>query len=205
MNASNAVCLYDSKNSASELCLPNGTFTSCYKGNFGFKTSNFDTLTSDYPANLTLNIQQVLDSDGVDVTPDTSFTANASSADGLASAISRLTSQKQTLEVGSLGAPLAPAMCIYSAANFLGDVYCLGLGGTNLSSNLINKTASLTLSPGIVAWLYPEYYGNPLGTYVSTNVADLSGIPYKTDLTFQDIVAAAWIYNATAPTTNKYR
>lgn len=200
LNTSNAVCLYYSKEPKLQLCLPDGTFTSCHSGIFDLKTSSFDTLTAPVPANLTLNLELVENSNGDNITPWTDYTANATAADGLGSSMSTLTSQKQSLTISTpqISAPLAPAMCLYSAPHFQGDVFCLGIGGSNFSSNLVNKTASLTLSQGIVAWLYPGYYGNPLGAYVSTDVADLSGIPYKTDSTFQDVVAAAWIYNASA-------
>ena len=151
-------------------------------------------------ANLTLNIEQVLGSEGDDETPDTFFDSSTVVGD-IGYALSTATSQKDKMVVAvpwDIEAP--PAMCIYSAAEFAGDVWCMGPGGTNFTSNLVNKAASLTLTPGLAAWIYPTYYGNPLGTQITTNVADLSSIPYLNNQSFKNNIAAAWVYNASAIT-----
>ena len=195
-----AVCIYNSKDTQSILCLPNGTFPLC-GGAFGFSTGRMDSVSffNEY-ANLTLDIGQILDSEGDDVTPDTFFDSSTAVGD-IDYALSTATSGKDKMEIAipwDVAPP--PAMCIYSTANFGGDVVCIGPGGTNFSSNLINKAASLTLTPGIAAWLYPEYYGNPLGLQVSVSVADLTSLPYRTNQNFKDNIAAAWIYNASSMT-----
>ena len=84
-----------------------------------------------------------------------------------------------------------PSICIISAVNFGGDVWCMGPRGTNVTPNLINQMASLRLPPGLTVWLYPKYYGNPLDTLVSTDVVDLVSTPYKTNSNFKGIVGAA--------------
>ena len=192
------VCLYSSKATQTLLCLPNGTFPTC-QGAFGFSTSSMDSVSFfNTGANLTLNLIQMINSDGEDVTPYTFFD-NTTAVGDLKYPLSVATSQKDSFEVvipRDVESP--PAMCIYSAAEFKGDVWCMGPGGTNFTSNLVNKAASLSLTDGLAAWLYPSYYGNPLGMQISTNVADLTEIPYLTDQSFKGNLAAAWIYNASA-------
>ena len=85
-------------------------------------------------------------------------------------------------------------MCLFSLPSFKGDVYCLGIGGANFTSNLVGKARSLTLSPGLAAWIYPQYYSNPPGTYVSTNMDYVSSTPYQAHSSFMNPVAAARVY-----------
>ena len=73
-------------------------------------------------------------------------------------------------------------MCVFSETNYSGDFWCLGVGGTNFTSNLANKIASLTMSPGLAARLYPGWYSNPLDAVVSTDVADLSELVSRMSL-----------------------
>ena len=197
LDPKSAVCLSDSKFPENLLCLPNGTFPTC-QGAFGYSTKSIDTVSFySAGANLTLNIGQILDSEGDDVTPDTFFENNSTADDGFRNSMSTATSRKESFVVaipGNIKPP--PAMCIYSAADYSGDVWCLGPGGTNFTSNLVNKAASLTLTEGLAAWIYPNFYGNPLGMQISTSVADLTSLPYLTNSNLKGNIAAAWIYNA---------
>ena len=128
------------------------------------------------------------------------FSANQTASDSksdVAFAVSTLISQKGTLDVHlPADHPAPPTVCFFSLPSFKGEVYCLGIGGANFTSNLVGKAQSLTLSPDLAAWIYPQYYSNPQGTYVSTNMDDLSSIPYQTHSSFKNPVVAARIYRS---------
>lgn len=196
-----SVCLSNAQSPDNLLCLPSGTFPACYEKAFGYTTTGLDTLTLALPTDsLTLNT--VLPGSEEVTTPDPRpYFSNRSADKNLKKDLSLLTGQERNMTVVANSNPAA--MCIYSLPDFKGDVWCMGQGGTNFTANLQNKAQSITFSPGIVAWIYPGFYGNPLGTAISTNVADLSSIPFKTGGSFAKNVFAAWVYNATAP--NKRR
>ena len=207
LSPDNSVCFSGEGYNNLVLCLPNGTYPAC-RGGFGWKTDKINTAkTSIQGVNVTFDIESQSDSSGTDTTPQTDYDdiASADSAD-LSRSFSVATNHKDSFSIAfPSGTEPAPSMCVFSQVDFGGDVWCMGPGGTNFTDSLVNKVASLRLTAGLAAWIYPEFYGNPLGTLVSTSVSDLSSIPYKTDGNFKNIVAAAWIYNATAPPTRKVR
>ena len=197
----NGVCFSSSKSQV-QWCLPNGTYP-LNQGAFGFKAGDFDTLSSNDPsAQIVINLNQITGYNGrlVGGTPPTSggpstYFPPQTSTSGMHDSLGLGVSEQVQIKIASLYQPLG--MCIYSKPNFLGDAWCMGAGGTNFTTNLVNKAQSLTLAPGMVAWLYPGYYGNPLGEYVTTSVADLSSIPYHSGSTLAGILAAAWVFNIT--------
>ena len=73
--------------------------------------------------------------------------------------MSTLIAQKGTLDrhlPADHGPPLT--MSFLSPSGFKGDMYYLGIGGVNFTSNLVGKAQSLTLSPGLAAYIYPQCY-----------------------------------------------
>ena len=199
----NSICLSTKKIANTIICLPNGTFPTC-QGGFGYKMDQTDTLS--FPSksgNLTVNIAQMLDSNGDDVTPQTEYDQSITADAGLKNTMSTATHQKDTFKITyPIGYPIPQTFCVYSQPSWTGDVYCMGVGGTNFTTNLVNKIQSFTLSPGLVGWLYPGFYGNPLGLKVSASVADISDLPYHTSQSFKGNLAAAWIYDVTANQTS---
>ena len=201
LTTDNATCLSSSKVPNTQICVPNGIFP-VGQGAFGFKMDKVDTIS--FPSGngtLKLNIEQITDSGGTDVTPDTEFYGNTKKDDSLSYSMSVATSKKDTFEItsanGAANTSPPPSFCVFSQPKYLGDVFCMGVGGTNLSSNLVNKIGSFTLGTGLAGWLYPGFYGNPLGLRVSTSVENITDLPYHTSGSFQGNLAAAWIFDAT--------
>ena len=194
-----AICLSSSKTPQTLLCFPNGTFPTC-QGTFGFTTDKIDTLSfpgAGQTGNLTLDIEQILDSDGVDQTPPPYFTTPLKADAGLQYSIGVATKRKDKFEIMyNQGQAIPKAFCVFSKVNFDGDVFCMGPGGTNLTANLVNRVASLTLGSDLEAILYPKFYGDSLGLRISTNVADLSNLPFNTSESFRGNLAAAWVFEA---------
>ena len=203
LDAKSSICLSSSSAPGNVLCLPNGTFPTC-QGAYGFTTNNLDTIS--YPSGsgtLKLDIDVVMDGEGSDKTPSDEYTDNVTADPNLQLSFKAATKQKHTFELAlPRDAPNpAPALCVFSLPDFLGDVWCMGPGGTNFTSNIVNKISSFTLSAGLVGWFYPGFYGNPLGSYVSTSVANVKDIPFHTGDSFQGNIAAAWIFDARNRTT----
>ena len=203
LDTKSSICLSSSSAPGNLLCLPNGTFPTC-QGAYGFTSKDLDTLT--FPTGkgtLKLNIDVVLDGEGSDKTPSDGYTDNVSADPNLQLSFQAATKQKHTFDLAlppGASAP-APALCVFSLPNYLGDVWCMGPGGTNFTSNIVNKISSFTLSAGLVGWFYPGFYGNPLGNYISTSVANVKDIPFHTGENFQGNIAAAWIFDARNGTT----
>ena len=192
----NATCLWSSSSPKNKLCLPAGTFPTCYNSGFSFTTVGLDTLSLWSPTStVTLNFDsaaQVPDHTKPDV-----ILTNRTADKKCKSELTLATKMRLTVTGQSLPWGVAVSLCLYTLPNFLGDVWCVGLGGANLTSNLQNKAQSITLNEGLQAWLHPEYYGNKLSIFVSQSVADLANIPFKNGDFFSRKAARAWAFNAT--------
>ena len=96
--------------------------------------------------------------------------------------------------VNTTSLPQPPAACLFSLPNFSGQVFCLGLGGGNLSATQSNTAQSVLLFGGATAYLFAESgYADGSETAVSADVADLKSEPYGVDESFSQRVKAVWI------------
>ena len=177
LSPSNSICLSNSKVPQNLLCMRPGRYSTS-TGAFGYSTTDLDTLASfDTSSNISGSLLNP-----TRLNPYNDYTSpyvfgNVKASSALQKAMHTATTQKRTfnISISAEAAPkVAPMMCVFSEINHSGDFWCLGVGGTNFTSNLVNKIASLTMSPGLAARLYPGWYGNPLDTFVSTDIADLS-------------------------------
>ena len=197
----NSTCLWSSTTPDNKLCLPAGTFSTCQGDAFGISTAGMDTLSLWAPSSqFTINFDpsaQVPDHLTAEV-----ILSDRTSDNNFKGDITLATSMQLNFTILSPPIGAAIGMCIYSLPNFQGDVSCMGPGGANFTDNLQNKAQSVTLTPGLEAWLYPVFYGNQLGVQITQNVHDLASIPFDTSDTFSQKAAAAWIYNATTTTCN---
>ena len=84
--------------------------------------------------------------------------------------------------------------CLFTEANFGGNVLCLGVGGGDLPSMWQNKAKSASCHNGANMWLYAASYGDIGGAVIKGDVTDLASEPYGKDKdTFSERTKAIWV------------
>ena len=90
--------------------------------------------------------------------------------------------------------PIPPAVCLFNEKDFGGQVFCLGVGGGNLTSVQQNTAQSIRVFGGATAYLFAETrYTDVSETAVKADIPDLSSVPYGTNGNFAGKVKTLWI------------
>ena len=195
-NSSNSVCF--SGPSASSACFPNGTFTP-QTGEYGYATTKITAMTVPPGAAVTfkwLAEQTVRGGGHSSSSAYQSGSYNSTADPGWAFTYSQYVNAANdgSMIVNTTSLPQPPAACLFSLPNFSGQVFCLGLGGGNLTASQSNTAQSIMLFGGATAYLFAESgYADGSEMAVSTDVADLKSEPYGVDETFSQRVKAVWI------------
>jgi hypothetical protein len=199
-NASNAICITSTTGS---LCLPNGTYDTL-NGTLGFSSKFASTLNLPLGASLVFSLpsEELSASQNVPINQgsigDQLYNTTLLFGQNITSGSSQEFTNDMTLLAGSgrtfnaiVNSP--PGLCLYASMDFMGDVRCFGLGAGNITGPITTKALSLSLKGDAVAWLYAESYGDLGGTFVSTNISDMTELPYGTQKSFAGNVKALWI------------
>ena len=204
---SQAVCIGFS-NTANDLCLPAGTYQN-QDGGLGFTLSDGNSLsvppgtgyslTTSYTPERNPNIIPPTAGGGGRPNPNKRSGAGnkytASSTDvqvkedfmGIS-----YPNSKGTFVIASPSDP--PAVCLFTATNYDGNVACFGVGGGPLPSDITNAAQSVQLNGGANAWIYAESYNDTGGAFLNGNVEDLAQEPYGASGNFSKVVKAMWVY-----------
>ena len=87
-----------------------------------------------------------------------------------------------------------PVCCLFTKANFGGNVWCVGEGGGDVLPQWKNKAKSVSCHGGGHFWLYADKYGDAGAALVRGNVEDLKSEPYGNKKgTFEGKVKAVWV------------
>ena len=104
------------------------------------------------------------------------------------------------MSVNSTSPPLPhipPAVCLFNEKDFGGQVFCLGVGGGNLTSVQQNTAQSIRVFEGATAYLFAETgyadVSETAVTAVTADIPDLSSVPYGTNGNFAGTVKVLWI------------
>ena len=198
-NASNSVCILSP---TASLCLPNGTYGTS-NGTLGFNTKGSSGLSLPQVGSLSFSLP------ATEVDPPTilnsgsqgdnlenatvNFVQNitAGSSTDFSNKMNLLAPSGRTFDIFAPQSP--PGVCLHVLKNYLGDVQCFGLGGTNLTGPIVNQASSLSIWGNATVWIYGASYGDLGGELLSTNSADLSELPYGSDGSFNKQIKAMWI------------
>jgi hypothetical protein len=212
-NASNSVCLGSPTGS---ICLPNGTYA-FLNGTFGFSTLGTSTLSLPYTSYLSFLLPGVFGTLNPDLgnfwaysqgdekvtdyelyqqnitilNPD--FTDQMSELTTYMGGAPRNVPANTTFNIHVPDSSTPPGLCLHASTQFLGDTLCYGLGGGNLTGAILGKAQSLSFRGQASAWLYAASYGDLGGAFVSTDVDDLSDLPYGSNGNFKGKIVAMWI------------
>jgi hypothetical protein len=198
-NTSNSVCILSTSTS---LCLPNGTYGTS-NGTLGFSTKGSSGLSL---PNASASIS--FDLPSIEVDPPTAnqgsigdqlynttihYFQNIStgSSSAFTGNMNLLGNSGRTFNVLAPNSP--PGVCLHVLKDFMGDVQCFGLGGTNLTGPIINQASSLSIWGNATVWIYGQSYGDLGGVLLSVDSPDLSELPYGTQKTFGKTIKAMWI------------
>ena len=83
-----------------------------------------------------------------------------------------------------------PCVCLFTEAQFGGDVQCFGVGGDKLPTNVQKTSQSLQLHGGATVWIYAQSYGDAGGAEITSGANDLSKTPYGASGNFNQIIMA---------------
>ena len=87
---------------------------------------------------------------------------------------------------------IPPIACLFTKSHYGGDVTCVGVGGGNMTEGK-NQVASVAIYGGASVTLYPNAYGDPGGQSFTVSVPDLESVPYGTNSSLKDNVAAVLV------------
>ena len=189
-NSSNALCLSGTTGSG---CFPNGTFDEP-SGLFGLTLAGVTDLTIPVNSGSSLTLTQFVDARRGWATRV--FNTNVSNNDNSSFSI-------YIKNINNLGTnpPIVvtspqlppPAACLFTKAQYGGDVFCLGPGGGNLTGVQTNSAHSIQVLGGATVWIYASTYGDGGGQKLTVSVPDLGTEPYGTEGNFGGQIKALWI------------
>ncbi|KAI9678010.1 MAG: hypothetical protein M1817_005954 [Caeruleum heppii] len=187
LNATNAVCLDGTGGSR---CFPNGTFEE-QKGVLGFDSHKANSMV--LPVNASLQFWLVVP--GAFRQPPTrkriTFAANQTAADkDFADKMKRgATTTFDVLVPGDS----PTAVCLFSQADYKGDVACFGPGGGDLPENMKNKAQSIGVGGGASVWIYADEYADEGGVEVTSGIPDLKKEVYGNTDNYNQKIKAMWV------------
>ncbi|KAI9889731.1 MAG: hypothetical protein M1814_005030 [Vezdaea aestivalis] len=196
-NDTNSVCL---SSPGGRVCLPNGTYGISTGAWGGYSTKGANGLSSPDGAGVSFDVL-LYDVKDNPSPYDVETNSTVFFFENITAGASSDFSKKMNLEANYKNpfnvfvSPLfsKPGACLHSQKNFLGDVQCFGLGGTNLTGPVVAQTSSLSLRGNASAWVYGEKYGDLGGVQVTRDVADLATLPYGSERNFDKQIRAMWI------------
>ena len=195
-NATNSVCM---SGNGGSFCFPNGTYDD-QNGLFGFNSHNVTSMTVNSGSVVFINTTQDVQHDAADKKISNQYTTNQTSTDNqFVFDIQNMNVQPpnaghktSVMEVLTQGTP-PPAACFFSKTGYHGDVFCLGVGGGNITDAGAGKTNSIMMYGNAIAYLFPIGYANQGEIKVTASIPDFSTEPYGTNDNFTNKVMAAWI------------
>ena len=200
-NETNSVCFQGP--SAASACFPGGVYVP-QTGEYGYSTINITSMTIPNGASIHINVSadQTYRSSGYIIQSTFSSSADASHNPDWALSFGRFNAQVNhgIMAVTTASPPLPPAppaACFFSQTNFNGQLFCLGLGGGNLSDQQRNTAQSVRVFGGAKVYLFAQSgYGDGSETAISSDIADLRSEPYGTNDNLAGKVKAVWITGA---------
>ena len=199
LNPSNSAC-FTASNLPNYACLPNGTYDR-QAGTFNFYGSKVNGL---YMAPGTvLNYQYETRSrnwvnhHGVSISSNQSSPSdpnyNKKNLDSSFAKFATMSSPTFDILVPSnQGIVVPPIACLFTKSHYGGDVTCVGVGGGNMTEGK-DQVASVAIYGGASVTLYPNAYGDPGGQSFTVSVPDLTSVPYGTNSSLIDNVAAVLV------------
>ena len=205
LNASNAICLGGT--SGESLCLPSGTYEAPSGSVGSVSSSTLATLTMPAGSSLSfVSLQQhskwaLWDGDTYSAS---NYTSNQAGGDSDFTAsmpdLSHTSQSPQSPGADTFSAILSPntpdplVVCLFTKANYLGDVSCYGPGSGNLTiPGAANSANSLLPHGGATAWIYAQSYNDNTAVQISNPVPDLSKVPLGNDGNFANAIKALWV------------
>ena len=195
LNSSNSACLSGPGGSA---CLPPGTYKS-QSGSLGFDSSQANALAM--PAGASISFVVLVSGPRLMryTLQPVNYTQSLTANDGTHFQNSMLALSKQqsytlysVFHVNIL-TPTPPLLCLYTQAQYQGDVACYGPGGGNLTGAITTSAQSLKLYGGATAWIFGEAYGDIGGERVAESIPDLSVEVLGTSQSFNRMIKALWV------------
>ena len=200
-NETNSVCFSGPSTGGNNVCFPNGTYT-LQKGMYGYATTDINAMIVPQGASITLNWRANQQVRGGDRLQTATYQAGSydSTQQGWKFVYSQFKNKMNNPSMivnatsPPMQTPVPPAACLFSEPNFTGQVFCLGLGGGNLTSQQANTAQSIRVFGGATAYLFAETgYADGSETPVTTDVKDLKSEPYGTNDNFSGKVKAVWV------------
>ena len=195
LNPSNSAC-FTATNLPNLACLPNGTYNS-QQGTFNVYNSKIDGLYM--PPGTVLNYQYETWGRNWPIHHDVSISSNqtSSSSDGddektQFSQFAHMSSETFDILVPAQNITLPPIACLFTKAQYGGDVTCVGVGGGNMTEGR-GQVGSVAIYGGASVTLYPNAYGDPGGQSSAVSLPDLTSVPYGTDSNLMNNVVAVLV------------
>ena len=197
LNASNSAC-FTATNLPNYCCLPNGTYD-LQAGTFNFynhKTNGlymapgtvlnfeYETWGRNWPSyhHVSISTNQ----------PSPSDPSYNKKDESLFTKFTDMSSPTFDILVPTQSVVLPPIACLFTKSQYGGDVTCVGVGGGNMTEGK-GQVASVAIYGGASVTLYPNAYGDPGGQSFTVSVPDLTSVPYGTNSSLIDNVAAVLV------------
>ena len=196
LNTSNSAC-FTASNLPNYACLPNGTYDR-QDGTFNFYGGKTNGL---YMAPGTVvNFQYETQSRNWAIHHQVSISSNQPSPsdpnykkdNSFSSHFATMSSPTFDVLVPTQGIVVPPIACLFTKSQYGGDVTCVGVGGGNMTEGK-DQVASVAIYGGASVTLYPNAYGDPGGQSFTVSVPDLMSVPYGTNSSLKDNVAAVLV------------
>ncbi|MCJ1275368.1 hypothetical protein MMC21_003171 [Puttea exsequens] len=198
-NATNSIC-FSSASTPNSICFPNGTYTS-QTGLYGSNTSTLTSMTIPPSASLSISWLegQTVRGGGHSRTSTFNASMNATADPGWASVWKIFNNQLNNPHMSVFAPspplpPLPPTTCLFSSPKFVGQVFCLGLGGGNLTGGQRDSVQSVKVFGGARVYLFADSgYADGSETLVTMDVEDLTSLPFGRDENLAGRVKGVWV------------
>ncbi|KAL6712894.1 hypothetical protein ACLMJK_009606 [Lecanora helva] len=198
LNPSNSAC-FTMTDFPNYFCLPNGTYDFQAGGTFNVYSSKTDGLYmapgtavnfrwQTWGRNWPIQHYESI-SWNISSPSDPNYNKNDNT---LSKKFTKMSSPTFDILVPTNNVTVPPIACLFTNSHYGGDVTCVGVGGGNMTAGK-GQVESVAIYGGASVTLYPNAYGDPGSQSFTVSVPDLDSVPYGTNSSLKDNVAAVLV------------